>query len=115
MCQTAPTLTALTYLQSSLSSVVDHTSESEAAAFRSCMTSLLSAPASHNNYDERMDDDDAMVSSTVFERGAGDAPVEAGDNVELFKQRHQLFEQLLGFFPDTLCQPKDDLRDLAVR
>ena len=56
MCQTSPTLSALTYLQTTLSSVVDHSDEDETAAFRACMAALLAAPASDN--DDSMDDSD---------------------------------------------------------
>ncbi|KAM0789624.1 hypothetical protein ACM66B_000429 [Microbotryomycetes sp. NB124-2] len=48
MCQTRPTLMALDYLQTTLAAVVDHSDETEAASFRSCMTALLSAPARNN-------------------------------------------------------------------
>ena len=59
MCQTQPTVTALTYLQTTLAEVVDHTDEAEASAFRSCMASLLAAPSSQN-YEDQMDDSDPL-------------------------------------------------------
>ena len=34
---------------------------------------------------------------------------------ELYRQRHQLFEQLLDFVPDEERQPKEDLRNLVRR
>lgn len=109
MCQTQPTLSALTYLQTTLSSVVDHTDEAEASAFRSCMASLLAAPAK-NNYDESMDEDDDEDGE---ERQPQEKPTELTS--ELYAQRHALFEVLLNFFPDGETQPKDDLRDMATR
>ncbi|KAK4054316.1 hypothetical protein OIO90_003549 [Microbotryomycetes sp. JL221] len=73
MCQTRPTLMALDYLQTTLSSVVDHSDQDEANQFRQCMTSLLSAPPK-NNCDVTMSN--ASTSSLPSHHAI------VGDNVE---------------------------------
>ena len=122
MCRVQPTLSALSYLQTTLSSVVDHTDEAEASAFRACMASLLAAPASNNAYeddimtDEDGDDASSMSASLMSVRPA---PLPDGDaegfelSSELFAQRHALFEELLEFFPDLERQPREDLKNMA--
>jgi hypothetical protein len=110
MCQTAPTLTALHYLQTSLSSVVDHTDEHEASSFRACMAAVLSAPASHN-CEVSMDED---VEGSLSSLDEADAKASERDP-ELYRRRHELFESVLEFVPDEMRQPKEDLRDVATR
>lgn len=123
MCQTQPALSALTYLQTTLSSVVDHTDEAEASAFRACMAALLAAPSSNNpDEDFSMDDDDdsddeAPEAETAGREGGVGAKEEDKEvplTPELFAQRQALFEDLLDFFPDGERQPREDLRDLAM-
>ncbi|KAI5480427.1 hypothetical protein MNV49_000580 [Pseudohyphozyma bogoriensis] len=121
MCQTEPTLNALAYLQTTLSSVVDHTDESEASAFRNCMASLLAAPAS-NNFEDPMDDDSGSEAGQLAESTTSDfsalsesqrlAKTEIKE--ELFNQRHELFETLLDFFPEKDRQPREDLKEMAM-
>ncbi|KAL8292037.1 hypothetical protein RQP46_001503 [Phenoliferia psychrophenolica] len=122
MCRTQPTLSALIYLQTTLSSVVDHTDEAEASAFRSCMAALLAAPASNNSYDDDSmadgdeDDDDSSMSASALSvrpvQPDGDQPG-AALTPELFAQRHALFEELLDYFPDDERQPREDLRNMT--
>lgn len=114
MCRTHPTLVALSYLQTTLSSVVDHSDPSEASSFRSCMSAVLSAPPAHN-CEVAMDEGtggnggDDLSSSQESEH-------EDGRKDEwLYRQRQDLFERLCGFVPEGERQPKEDLRDLATR
>ncbi|KAM0749031.1 hypothetical protein T439DRAFT_327521 [Meredithblackwellia eburnea MCA 4105] len=137
MCQTQPTLAALTYLQTTLSSVVDHTDEDEASAFRACMAALLAAPSNSSGEGEVLDDSEMGSSpscSSSSQDGDGDEEVEGmnesmlssqtsavlamkeGETTltsELYEHRHRLFEELLDFFPDCERQPREDLRDMA--
>ncbi|KAK4697989.1 hypothetical protein P7C70_g8124, partial [Phenoliferia sp. Uapishka_3] len=116
MCLKKSSLVALTYLQTSLSSVVDHTDESEASAFRACMASLLSAPSSSSNHSSSSstsssDDEDEDMSD---ERN-GDGEEEGGEMTqEVYEARHGLFEELCDFFEEGERQPREDLRDMAM-
>lgn len=133
MCQNRPTLVALDYLQTELAAVVDHNDETESAAFRSCMTELLSAPPRNNcevdmtatttesslasraepDYDHDDDDvDDDDDDDRQGPDGEGDSSTR---DPALYATRHALFERLLEFVPDRLRQPRDELQDLAMR
>ncbi|GAA5867132.1 hypothetical protein JCM8547_006249 [Rhodosporidiobolus lusitaniae] len=101
LCLTSPTVLALQYLQTSLSSVVDHSSPSESAAFRGCMSALLSAPPGHNI-------DVEMVDS--FELEGGGEKEGAGKEGK-YKERHGLWEEVIEFFPRSERQPEEDLED----
>ncbi|GAA6020449.1 hypothetical protein JCM11491_000250 [Sporobolomyces phaffii] len=102
MCTTVPTVFALQYLQNDLSSVVDHSSPSESTAFRSCMTALLSAPPQHN-VDMPLD-------------GSGELPrldgTPARERLE-YRRRHELFEELMEFFPRGERQPVERLDQIG--
>lgn len=105
MCTTVPTVFALQYLQNDLSNVVDHSSPSESAAFRSCMTSLLSAPPQHN-VDLPLDSSGELPklenSLDGTKRGK-----------EIYRDRHQLFEELIEFFPRSERQPVEHLDQIS--
>ncbi|GAA5939325.1 hypothetical protein JCM1841_002936 [Sporobolomyces salmonicolor] len=104
LCTSAPTLLALQYLQNDLSSVVDHASPAESQAFRTCMTSVLAAPPAHN-IDVPLDGSGELPRLD----GAEDQDEGRGSKAELYRQRHQLFEELMGFFPRCERQPDEEL------
>ncbi|BGP17263.1 hypothetical protein JCM10213_008183 [Rhodosporidiobolus nylandii] len=109
LCRTSPTVFALSYLQTALSSVVDHSSPTESAAFRACMAAVLSAPPTHN-IDVEMGDSLESLSSSVSGSG-GD--VGSGADEAQYKERHALFEKICAFFPKRDRQPEEDLQDAA--
>ncbi|GAA6005949.1 hypothetical protein JCM10207_007285 [Rhodosporidiobolus poonsookiae] len=115
LCATAPTVLALSYLQTSLSSVVDHSSPTESAAFRACMTAVLSAPARFNvEVDVDMDGSFSSSSGSASGSGAaggGGGGEEEGADEARYAERHALFEQLCAFFPRSERQPEEDLED----
>jgi hypothetical protein len=98
MCTSVPTVFALQYLQNDLSSVVDHSSPSESAAFRSCMTSFLSAPPQHN-VDMSLDSSGELPTLTA----------EGAEGDEKYRERQELFEELIEFFPRGERQPIETL------
>jgi muskelin len=140
LCANEPSLSALLYLQTSLSSITDHSDESEATAFRSCMSYLLAVPPRQQytvaDRGERMDEDDPADESNAdagVERDEASAergkdgmvsvqdltprwPVkEAGGAVDqrTYEQRTQVFESLLRFFAPADQQPGEDLVDIV--
>lgn len=158
MCQTQSTVSALTYLQTQLAAVVNHSDEDETSAFRACMQFVLSAPVSNNHDDEMMED---STSSSSPNLGSSTSSLVAGEDlslsqftspiaptlvpgsnsasevdshlnqaqiaasvisnsivlpeINLYTQRQELFEKLLAFFPESECQPQEDLRNLCRR
>lgn len=117
MCQTRPTLVALQYLQTSLSSVVDHSDPAEASAFRMCMTALLSAPAA-NNCEVPMGEDgpaEEDVDGSVSSLEAAGGGESAERDEELYRARQALFEELLEFLPVEERQPSEDLKEICGR
>ena len=139
MCASESPMNALLYLQNSVASVTDHSDETEAAAFRACMSYLLAAPASRADSatnspgssgplplpphmvnaieDDSSDSTDAvMASSQDFDPltkpaalGGRGGPASRSTVMA----RHAVFEELLQFFPREERQPSEDLLDVA--
>jgi hypothetical protein len=121
LCRTVPTIFALQYLQNDLSLLVDHTSPSESQQFRSCMTALLSAPPKHN---VEVSSSSSLDSSLVLGESATSSPQEAAkdsnhhddqvaDDEFFYRQRHELFEELMEFFPRSERQPVEKFDHVA--
>ncbi|GAA5974919.1 hypothetical protein JCM5350_004504 [Sporobolomyces pararoseus] len=105
MCTTVPTVLALQYLQNDLSSVVDHTSPSESSSFRSCMTSLLSAPPQHNVDVPFLDNSGELPRPPTEEEGGKKEDKFINKD---YRKRHELFEELVvKFFPKSDRQPDE--------
>ncbi|BGP25481.1 mei4-dependent protein 6 [Rhodotorula toruloides] len=102
LCQTAPTVIALQYLQNDLSDVVDHSSPSESASFRRCMAALLSAPPLMNV--------DVSLDASVELPSRAEKDVLAA---EAYRERHRLWEEVCTFFPSEERQPEEDLEDTS--
>ena len=81
MCLAANPIDALQFLQTDLSSVVDHSNQQEIEEFRSLTFNLFGGIES--------------------------------DNVQLFEARTEVYESLIGFFPEHMKQPKKNLVDLV--
>jgi hypothetical protein len=139
MCANEPSLSALLYLQSALSSITDHSDEAEATAFRSCMAYLLAAPPRQQypaaaDSSDRMEEDGDTAADKVDDHHCesdeqeGDGgmvsptdlsprwPVkEAGAAVDqgTYEQRTKVFESLLRFFAPADQQPEEDLVDIV--
>jgi hypothetical protein len=120
MCRTQPSVAALLYLQTSLSSVTNHHDEDEAAAYRRCMQHLLSAGDGGHDDDmadsmtedtmaRAVDGDDAVMASSQ-DFAFGDAATSPVDR-RTWEQRSVTFSALLEFFPSALQQPKESLLD----
>ncbi|GAA5856389.1 hypothetical protein JCM8547_008721 [Rhodosporidiobolus lusitaniae] len=102
LCATSPTVLALSYLQTSLSSVIDHSSPTESSAFRACMAAVLAAPARFDaEVDIEMDGSFTSLAPYSYAADAG----------ERYGERHELWEKLCGFFPRRERQPEEDLED----
>ncbi|THH29268.1 hypothetical protein EUX98_g4922 [Antrodiella citrinella] len=154
MCEDTPPVTALAYLQTEVSSVVDHSDSEEARVFRSLLSHLLTpapklmpglTPLEHSNSatqkrkrspeevmivdeDEVMEEepedatdrDNGMDAEPIhpvvsFQR---DATEELSDvdhpypSPERYKQRTEVFEQLMKFINEDARQPEQNLWDM---
>jgi hypothetical protein len=122
MCQTEPSVTALLYLQTSLSSVTNHQDEHEASAYRRCMHHLLVAGSDEDEYMgealveqafEEADGEDAVMASSqdfAFSNGASGKAVDR----TTWEERSATFQALLEFFPADLQQPSESLLDAVA-
>lgn len=135
MCTTESSITALQYLQTEVSSVVNHTSEEESAAFQKLLTFLLNQPmspmkdapsplppmngASHVHSDLDLENETGVNGANRGDRDVemgsqghgGDIDKEQDD--ELRKQRLVCFDAILEFVDPKAKQPKADLVDLV--
>lgn len=111
MCRTQPSIAALTYLQTSVSSVVNHHVAAEAAAFRSCMAELLSAPERHA--------EPSSSSSLMLSNNGNKAPDELNamepERQALFDARHAVFVSLCEVLHSAHVPLKDTLVELTAK
>lgn len=131
LCEDAPPVKALTFLQREVSAVVDHRIQEEAHDFHSLLSHLLAVPpgtSSENTStqsssqdadmpnteaprEELMDGPPALVYTMEVdpqETSRGDSPSPAR-----FKQRTELFEKLLIFVNTSAKEPEKDLSELV--
>ncbi|EED81562.1 predicted protein [Postia placenta Mad-698-R] len=120
LCEDAPPVKALTFLQREVSAVVDHRIQEEAHDFHSLLSHLLAVPpgTSSENMpnteaprEELMDGPPALVYTMEVdpqETSRGDSPSPAR-----FKQRTELFEKLLVFVNTSAKEPEKDLSELV--
>ncbi|KAH8928632.1 hypothetical protein BT69DRAFT_470987 [Atractiella rhizophila] len=129
---------ALSYLQESLGSLVNHQHEGETEAFRSLMALLLESsptetttPEHHGHSrasSEGTDDDESMagshhtstssklasssmlVSPTIGGLGGGASVPDP----TIWKQRTNTYETLMEFFPEGMKEPKQSLQDFVT-
>lgn len=140
MCETETSLTALQYLQSEVSSVVNHHSEKESAAFQKLLTFLLSRPMSpiapsrpqslphptdhHKAVEDAADvdmsedaataaDSKAFPLSGAMARASLGGEADGTRSDELYNQRLKCFDSILEFVDPKAKQPKTDLVDLV--
>ncbi|KAJ3154115.1 Muskelin 1, intracellular mediator containing kelch motif [Geranomyces michiganensis] len=105
-------LAALKYLQSDLAAAVDHSDEEESKRFRELTQFLFQRGAAGAG--------DTMTNArrANSERGVGGLAtgLDHDGNVmndDGYQARTELYETLLGFFPDSMREPKDNLVDLV--
>jgi muskelin len=126
MCGEGSPVKALQFLQTQVSSVVDHGDAEEAETFRSLLTHLLAAPssppfASSGKKRSREDaDESGNGEDTEMADAQADTPVMGGGlgkerERESMKQRMDVFESLLGLINATAKEPSTDLLDLMER
>ncbi|KAJ7594503.1 Muskelin N-terminus-domain-containing protein [Mycena floridula] len=142
MCESTSPIKALNFLQTEVSSVVDHEDPVEAEIFRSLLTHLLApgVSASHEDSDDSLPPRKRSRPNTpeeaveVLKSSAEVSPFIASISTESlqakpdplegtkdavssarFRQRNEVFESLLEFVPDTLKQPGGTLLDLVDR
>lgn len=136
MCNSADSMSALLFLQTSLAAVTDHTNEKEARTFRACMSHLLSAPNSRpvspmpsssrsaSRLDERDDASgtDPMATSQVmsdvsFPASASALAKDLGEGPKTDRatwiERTALYQELVRFFPVSQREPDEELGDLV--
>ncbi|XP_065066928.1 muskelin-like isoform X2 [Rhopilema esculentum] len=90
---------ALSYLQTEVSELVDHTDTAERMEFESLASTLFSPKISSSDSSASSDDEDfesSVVSSSVH------------------KHRVELFDRLTAYFPENMVQPKGNLVDLMT-
>lgn len=128
MCEDAPSIKALTFLQTRVSAVVNHEDAEEAKAFRSLLSAhLLSAfPRGAPQTEEAsgVEDEDSPPprkrsrpsSPTPVVRWEQD-PLEEGGSApspERFRQRTEMFERLMAFINEDSKQPDQNLVDMLA-
>jgi len=96
ICNTGNYLEALKYLQNNVSEVVNHNNESESKEFRE-LTQFL--------FDIQKSSDSNNKNENIL--GKGDIP----NNV--YKERTELYEYLLNYFPTSMKEPLENLVDLV--
>lgn len=133
MCEDAPPIKALTFLQTKVSSVVDHGDAEETATFRSLLSHLLAVPSGPSvgasSTDGALPHAARVLSqgSNACLPGSSDArplitfeedQVETGMHTgspvapARFTQRTAMFERLLKFVNDDAKEPENDLLDI---
>ncbi|KDN41422.1 hypothetical protein K437DRAFT_279066 [Tilletiaria anomala UBC 951] len=90
---------ALTYLQTEVSAVVNHSDEGESTIFRKLMSHLLTSGGGGGGAN----------GSATNPTSPPPPHVEEGRPTELYRQRLRLFNKLLKFFPPDCCEPTGDL------
>jgi len=95
ICNTGDYLQALKYLQSNVSEVVNHNDENESKEFRELTQYLFNIQK--NN----------IPSKTENIQGKNDIPS------DIYKQRTDLYEFLLKYFPSSMKEPLENLVDLV--
>lgn len=131
MCEDVPALKALNFLQTEVSSVVDHSDAKEAEVFRSLLTHLLApgetadATPSPTNPHGACGQPGQLPAHTSSKLGMSISatglqatvdPSEGGDqaaNAARFKQRNEVFESLLDFISDDAKEPHGNLLDIV--
>ncbi|KAL1942840.1 hypothetical protein VTO73DRAFT_5080 [Trametes versicolor] len=128
MCEDAPSIKALTFLQTRVSAVVNHEDAEEAKAFRSLLSAhLLSAfprGAPETREASGVEDEDSPPprkrsrpsSPTPVVRWEQD-PLEEGGSApspERFRQRTEMFERLMAFINEDSKQPDQNLVDMLA-
>ncbi|KAK0448391.1 Muskelin N-terminus-domain-containing protein [Desarmillaria tabescens] len=139
MSETVSQVKALAFLQTEVSSVVDHNDPTETELFRSLLTHLLTPqsptpvakkyPSEHEDSPPRKrsrpntpeDDTDSeewvwsVYRLMVIRSGRAADPVESEGEMdaERFKQRTEVFEELLGYVSSGAKQPGGSLLDMV--
>ncbi|GAA97110.1 uncharacterized protein L969DRAFT_90539 [Mixia osmundae IAM 14324] len=100
MCGQSPAMSALVYLQTSLSSVTNHSDEREAAAFRACMASLLARPTEGVPTDV-----DLSMSGNLYPA----YPLSV--SAKAWEQRTRVFERITALVNPAATEPASNLID----
>ncbi|KAI9001723.1 Muskelin N-terminus-domain-containing protein [Gaertneriomyces semiglobifer] len=107
MCGDDDPLKALKYLQTDLAAVVNHDDQQESKDFRELTQYLFArGPTSEKG---------ARTCSPAREGGfsGGLATGLRLDSRDPYQARSELYEKMLGFFPDSMREPRDNLVDLV--
>jgi hypothetical protein len=116
MCEEGDPLKALKFLQVELGQVVDHSQPAESLEFRS-LTSTLFKPNGEKGIlgSIGLPSPVSPSGTAAFFAPKGPLANDGSSNRQdqLFKQRTQLYEALLDYFPSYMKQPKNDLIDLT--
>ncbi|EIN11776.1 hypothetical protein PUNSTDRAFT_99027 [Punctularia strigosozonata HHB-11173 SS5] len=126
MCQYATPVKALQFLQTQVSSVVDHGNAEEAESFRSLLSHLLAAPPSppsppRSTAGRKRSRDDTIDQSTGEDEEMADVNNRATDaetakqERDRVKQRMDVFETLLEFVDASAKEPATELLDYMDR
>ena len=137
LCETAPSVQALTFLQQDVHAVVNHLSDEETATFRALQSHLFNkATQASSSFRDTSGEDIEMTNagdtnhhlkeSALRHGGRRSMPGipelekddEEGDNhseltPELFRQRTSVFESLLELINVDAKQPSTDLTNLV--
>eukprot|EP00794_Sanderia_malayensis_P006101 gene6101-6805_t len=93
-------LTAVSFLQTEVSKLVDHFDKAERAEFESLATNLFAIKQASSDSESSSDTEDYEHGTSFSLRG--------------HKHRIELFDELVNFFPDDMVQPKGNLVDLMT-
>ncbi|TFY80985.1 hypothetical protein EWM64_g3025 [Hericium alpestre] len=115
LCADAPAVVALRFLQTQVHEVVDH-STSEAHVFRELLSYMLAEQSrpetSSSQGTAGMQAGDEMADGAQVESDAEAADGSPEVPEDRFKQRTEVFESLLEFFPADAKQPSSNLVDM---
>ncbi|KAI9021961.1 Muskelin N-terminus-domain-containing protein [Hyaloraphidium curvatum] len=109
LCSSKDSFKALRYLQTEMNEVVDHTNEEEAREFQELTQHLFASPAGAGESGAG-----GMIGASKDKgRRRVGQPVEKEDpTAEAHRERTELYEKLLEFFPPSMKEPQEHLLDL---
>ncbi|KIJ49497.1 hypothetical protein M422DRAFT_59253 [Sphaerobolus stellatus SS14] len=110
LCETVPAVQALIFLQRHVHDVVDHSSDEEAARFRSLHSHLFGQGAGV----PKQEDIHMAPIGTIGGSNEAEGSDRANVTPERFRERTQVFEDLLKFFDIGQKEPDKDLLDILA-
>ena len=122
LCESVTPVEALTFLQRNVHAVVDHSSDEEAATFRSLHSHLFTGSISSKKAEGAEDismtapNPSASSNQTVSTLQKDEAEKEDHVNLtpERFRERTQMFESLMEFINTGEKEPDKDLVDILA-